>query len=148
MGDQVGKRVALPLFFWRLVTGSFSNEGRPYLAHVKSLAPLWPPLRLLADFMEIGTTPLRWKSMSGNGDAPGLRKRELEIEERAARTKVTRLDYLSTGIESAEFTSSQALRQSLASDELGEEVEEGRFRLFILEDLSRDMIELLGSTLR
>jgi hypothetical protein len=97
--------------------------------------------------MEIGTTPLRWQRMSGKGDAEGLRKREREIEERAVRTKVTRLDYLSTGIESIEYTTSQALRQSLENEALEEDVEDGRFRLFILEDLSRDMMELLGAHL-
>ncbi|EHK97609.1 hypothetical protein M7I_6620 [Glarea lozoyensis 74030] len=124
-----------------------SNEGRPYLAHVKALSPLWPPLRLLADFMEIGTSSSRWKRMAGNDDGPSKLKLQLDIEERAARTKVTRLDYLSTGIESVEYTTSQALRESLERDEQEENVEEGRFRLFILEDLSRDMIELLGAHL-
>jgi hypothetical protein len=85
--------------------------------------------------------------MAGEGDAEGLRKREREIEERAVRTKVTRLDYLSTGIESVEYTTSQGLRQSLENEALENDVEDGRFRLFILEDLSRDMIELLGSHL-
>ena len=85
--------------------------------------------------------------MAGTGDGPGLRRRELEIEERAARTKVTRLDYLSTGIQCVEYTTSQALRESLENDEIEEGSEEDRFRLFILEDLSRDMIELLGAHL-
>lgn len=34
---------------------------QPYLSYVKDISVEWPQLKLLADFMEVGTDPLRWK---------------------------------------------------------------------------------------
>lgn len=35
------------------------NRG-PYLTRIKQLVDRWPHLQLLADFMDVGTSPLRW----------------------------------------------------------------------------------------
>ena len=37
----------------------------PYLQFVRDVSSEWPHLRLLADFMEVGTDPLRWKDFYG-----------------------------------------------------------------------------------
>lgn len=44
---------------------AFEIRG-PYLTHVKSLTSRWRHLQLLADFMDVGTHPIRW-----NPQAPG-----------------------------------------------------------------------------
>lgn len=117
-----------------------STKDRPYLAHIKSLSALWPSLRLLADFMEIGTSPVRWGALSAKPTADLDRERN----ERAERTKVTRLDYLPSGVVSQVFTTSQGLRDALSSETEESDVSKEQFRLYLVEDLSRDVIELLG----
>lgn len=115
----------------------FSSDSRyPYLRHVKSLSANWPVLGLLADFMEVGTSPMRWETLKRS---PAVRV------ERASRTEVTQLDYLESGSVSLNrFRSSRSLKASL---EYLPDPTAGRrnFRLFIVEDLSRDVIEILGS---
>ena len=38
----------------------------PYLRYLKVISSEWPQLRLLADFMEVGTDPLRWQNFYGD----------------------------------------------------------------------------------
>ena len=38
----------------------------PYLQYVKAISAEWPHLKLLADFMEVGTDPTRWRNFHGN----------------------------------------------------------------------------------
>lgn len=38
-----------------------------YLEYLKLLSSKWPHLQLLADFMEVGTTPVRWNSSVPGG---------------------------------------------------------------------------------
>ncbi|KAF2667797.1 hypothetical protein BT63DRAFT_480711 [Microthyrium microscopicum] len=167
----------------------------PYLQHIKKLSNKWRHLRFLADFMEVGTTPLRWKYLYGT------RQAEQERRDRADQTNVMRLDFLSDGtITKIPLKTGQALQDNLddiakgsgQSDKPGNEqrlteqdatagaqrevvvngneavpvqpIEQPpmakppshepnqkqipivRFRLFVSEDLSRRVIESLGST--
>jgi hypothetical protein len=107
----------------------------PYLAHIKSLANTWKPLRHLADFMEVGTTPLLWGQMSSE-----------EHKERCSRTNVTFLEYAPEAAEpkSIPITTAGALKETLAALS-HEEPGEPPLRLFIVEDLSQQVIESLGS---
>ena len=83
--------------------------------------------------MEVGTSPLHWESLKGD---------QAQRDERASRIEVTRLDYLASG-ETIEprYGDPRALRAAL--DETSTEKRD--FRLFVVEDLSRDLIELLGA---
>jgi Mg2+ and Co2+ transporter CorA len=109
----------------------------PYLAHIKSLTPTWRTLRYLADWMEVGTTPLRWEEV-----------RDLkQQEERVNKTSITYVEYQSDTASKPQeipITSPTALRELLdsLSHERGKETP---LRLFVVEDLSRQVIELLGS---
>jgi len=88
--------------------------------------------------MQVGTTPLRWKELK---DKPSNRK------ERASRTKVTRLDY-HEGFgkpDRQEITSSSKLRETLHEQASENGPGKRSFRLFVIEDLSRDVIEFLGA---
>lgn len=118
----------------------FSTQDRPYLAHIKSLSGAWPSLRLLADFMEIGTSPARWNDL----EKKPPKERDLEIQERASRTTITRLDYLPSGVVPRVYNTSNKLKEALENEAQETEASKGRFRLYIVEDLSRDVIELLG----
>jgi hypothetical protein len=120
----------------------YSGVNGPYLylQRVKALSATWPHLRLLADFMEITTTTQKWTSFLKGTRSTDERKR------RAIRTTITVLDYTTGGIEAKEIRKNDPshLRRTL---------EEGpnpncRFRLYVVEDLSRYVIELLGTHLQ
>ncbi|KAL5329238.1 hypothetical protein ACEPPN_002748 [Leptodophora sp. 'Broadleaf-Isolate-01'] len=138
----------------------------PYLGHVKLLSGTWPHLRLLADFMEVSTTPLRWKDLStthpttgADLDAEERKKRTQDRDERACRTNVTVLRYLVSGeVKEMSCKTSNELVAVLdgrcveeSEDEgvsgRGGAVDECKLRLYVVEDLSRDVIEALGSKL-
>jgi len=92
--------------------------------------------------MEIGTTPLRWR------DLQKKEPKDEEREQRAARTNVTRLDYLNSGkVVSQQYNTSAGLENALTEGNLEKGADERQLRLFVVEDLSRDVIELLGKHL-
>lgn len=89
--------------------------------------------------MEVSTTPVRW------ADFRSKERSEAEREERYARTNVTRLDYLdSGGVVSNTYTTPKDLRDALKGEAAEKDDGKRQFRLFVVEDLSRDVIELLG----
>lgn len=58
------------------ITHMSSLRGR-YLTHIKGLLKQWPHLQLLADFMDVGTTPVRWNaSVPGGYPAENKLRRE------------------------------------------------------------------------
>jgi hypothetical protein len=115
----------------------------PYLTHVKALSNAWPHLRLLADFMEVGTTPLRWKDLRTETQGKDGKVGNEEREERARRTNVMRLDYLESGdVDEKKCETPDQLIEALIED-----TGESKLKLFIVEDLSRDVIEALGDNL-
>ncbi|KAJ2999171.1 hypothetical protein NUW58_g85 [Xylaria curta] len=123
-------------------------HATPYLNWVKRLSESgWIHLRLLADFMFIGATPQRWGDLDpkrgSDQELPtgdDIERRTAERKRRVAKTKVCVLDYHSEEVKKELFTSAEKLKTSLGSD-IPDEVE---FRLYVVEDLSRDVIEALG----
>jgi hypothetical protein len=113
---------------------SSGSKKMPYLAHVKALAPTWKTLRHLADWMQVGTTPLRWSEMD-----------EFEKERRKFKANLTYVEYQpSIAPTSQEIETPNALQELLQS--LSHEPDkEPPMRLFIVEDLSQQVIEILGS---
>ena len=113
-----------------------SRTDRPYLRFLKRLSKGWPHITWLADFMEVGTSPLKWRNLDVK-----------EIEDRAKRTRIAVLDF-SPASEPAradwhDIQSSARLTQLLAEPAL---IKDPDFaRIFVVEDLSRDVIEALGS---
>ncbi len=74
--------------------------------------------------------------------------KEAERDERAKRTHVTRLDYLNTGkVIPQPYTTSKELKIALDGEAQETDSNKRQLRLFIVEDLSRDVIELLGGHL-
>ncbi|KAF2745694.1 hypothetical protein M011DRAFT_405978 [Sporormia fimetaria CBS 119925] len=116
---------------WELDTAEM-----PYLAHIKSLSNAWPPLRFLADWMEVGTAPPRWEK---------VRAKTWERQTRASKTNVKMLGFsASAKVEEVDLGTSNELKSALDAKPGHDDI---NFRLFVVEDLSREVIELLGSRL-
>ncbi|KAI0460645.1 hypothetical protein F5B21DRAFT_452593 [Xylaria acuta] len=122
----------------------------PYLDWVKKLSESgWIHLRPLTDFMFVGATPQRWGDLDPDqgpdkekeltsGDE--ITRRKNERERRFEKTNVCVLDYTPNEVKKESFTSARDLKTSL-DERITDEVE---FRLYVVEDLSRDVIEALG----
>lgn len=88
--------------------------------------------------MEVSTTPMRWADLKNNPD---------KREERSRKTNVTRLDYFDSGVAAKTYTTPEALEDVLKEEAQEEDDNKSKLRLFVVEDLSRDVIELLGAYL-
>ncbi|KAL8919799.1 MAG: hypothetical protein Q9172_004804 [Xanthocarpia lactea] len=114
------------------------NKGRtstPYLAHIDRLTDNgWPQLRYLADWMRVTTAPPKWKFLG-----------EQDKNERASRVKVALLEFHANSATRHDISTTAQLA-ALSSDS---STENKRLvsRLFVVEDLSCDVIETLGSNL-
>jgi hypothetical protein len=100
------------------------------------------------DFMSVGTIPQRWAHLDAEEpveDEPPTGNHMLgkkdKRQERIERTKVCVLDYLSDEIETKEISTASMLREELSKVPIKEGVQ---FRLYVVEDLSREVIEALG----
>lgn len=108
----------------------------PYLKYIKDLSVSWPVLSYLASWMEVTTSPVKWKHLSKTGRERRARRARLEV------------------IKFPKDASGEPERISITSiDELRNLITEPTFdphpdhsMLFILEDISRDVIEFFGST--
>ncbi|TRX88044.1 hypothetical protein FHL15_011046 [Xylaria flabelliformis] len=106
----------------------------PYLQFIKSISTAWPHLRYLADFMEVSTIPLKWEVIRNN---------KAERQDRAQRTNISILDssYTGTTLYKNRVTKWDELKMSLEV----RLVENTALRLILVEDLSRQVIEILGA---
>ncbi|KAI1380840.1 hypothetical protein F4677DRAFT_200072 [Hypoxylon crocopeplum] len=112
----------------------------PYLLHVKNSSRAWPHLRYLAQWMEVTTSPTKWQLIKG---LPYEKRMKIQ-EERAERTNVAIFDFVS---KQPAPTERRITNRGDLADCLGEPGTPGATRLYVVEDLSRDVIELLGSKL-
>ncbi|KAI0200680.1 hypothetical protein F4808DRAFT_427487 [Astrocystis sublimbata] len=122
----------------------------PYLLWVKSLSESgWLHLRPLADFMFVGATPQRWKDIDpGKGpeqdkattSGDEMQRRIDERRRRFRKTRVCVLDYSAIEVRPKPLETAEALTECL-NDGVADNVD---FRLFVVEDLSRENIEALG----
>ncbi|KAF4338670.1 hypothetical protein FBEOM_7438 [Fusarium beomiforme] len=152
----------------KLGNDNWASYSAPYLNYVKSLSKRWPQLELLADFMEVGTVPTRWCIFPGEekDKTEDLRftysrikaEREAEQARRAAKMNVALLKFeesanpalvrysLQDGCTADDIDrTKERLRKAISdvkNDKLG-----AKFSLFVVEDLSRYVIEILGSEL-
>ncbi|KAM0328628.1 hypothetical protein ACHAQA_005040 [Verticillium albo-atrum] len=107
--------------------------------HAKS----WPHLRWLADFMDIGTVSSRWKTSNPSDSLSAEDKKD--FDERAQRTNVCLLEYCRDPKKPPKclpYTDHTMLDAALENLETDRDV---ALRLFVVEDLSRVVIESLGS---
>ncbi|KAF2720419.1 hypothetical protein K431DRAFT_226618, partial [Polychaeton citri CBS 116435] len=114
-----------------------SNQ-RPYLSHVLAVSEAWPHVRYLADWMEVTTAPVKWNLIRDN--------ESVVRSERASRTKVAAVDFSSkAGVTIDRISRSTDLATALQDHSSQQSTD--AHRLYIVEDLSRDVIELLGNAL-
>lgn len=116
-----------------IIALAYSNRNdKPYLTHIKSLSSAWPTLRHLADFLEVGTTPLRWNFM-----------KDEERNARLSRIKLAVIDFSTTGTP----TDTRYIKDDAALKALMLETPQpsrNPMRLFIVEDLSQRVVEAFG----
>jgi hypothetical protein len=92
--------------------------------------------------MEVSTHPQRWRNLKQADD------RDAEREERATRTNVMRLLCLKDGtVKTRKSTTPEELLESLTERALEERGNAVESKVFVVEDLSRDVIEHLGTQL-
>ncbi|KAL8876331.1 MAG: hypothetical protein Q9192_008884, partial [Flavoplaca navasiana] len=94
----------------------------------------WPQLRYLGDWMRVTTAPPKWQLLSPE-----------DKKERASRVKVALLDFSADSVTRSDILTAAQLRE-LSSD-FPTAHDSLLSRLFVVEDLSRDMIEILGLNL-
>jgi hypothetical protein len=121
---------------------SHFSADQNYLAYVKQASNYWMHLRLLADFMQIGTIPQRWKELDPTDEANRAERIEAR-EKRVKKTKACVLDYSMDSVTPHPINSAVALKEKL-DEAIDDNV---KFRLYVVEDLSRDVIEALGHKL-
>lgn len=108
------------------------DRDMPYLRHMKSLQTAWPHLRYLVQWMEVSTVPIKWAQIK---QVP-----ELARQERASRTKVAVVDFAQGQDAKVRHIDESAH----LSEFLDKPKPTGISRLFIVEDLSREVVEHLG----
>ncbi|KAK0363846.1 hypothetical protein LTR91_023863 [Friedmanniomyces endolithicus] len=117
---------------WALTDG----RPRPYLDFIKRVSKDLPHLEYLAHWMEVSCAPPKWKFIK---DWPANR------DLRAAKCSVCVMDFNDgQEVSKAFFAHTATLQASLETS--SPSAEKPTIRLVIAEDLSRDLVELLGST--
>lgn len=123
---------------WNLDTAQKSDR---YLTFVKQASKnKWIHLRLLADFMQIGRIPRDW--------GQPLVSNKLEQQERWSRASISALEYSQGGVKMIPIASRKS--KGLDIGTLRTKLNSGyspdaSFRLYVVEDLSRNVIEALGT---
>jgi len=141
------------------------ESPQPYLQFVRDLSAEWPHLQGLADFMEVGTEPVRWRDFfCADPDSKytypeSEPQRSRAQQKRLEKTHVSQIAYFSDGtsesvgtytrpVELAECLK-QLKRDGKAAAERNatpsSDEKQPTLRLFVVEDLSRTVIEQLGS---
>ncbi|POS71807.1 hypothetical protein DHEL01_v209799 [Diaporthe helianthi] len=120
-----------------------TKDGQDYLRFVKQASKTqWIHLRLLADFMQIGKIPREW-----NDEELSMPSKEsvkicvLEYFQNDRQPEVVRY------IETAHSSKPGSETKNLEAQFEAQVNNEASFRLYVVEDLSKDVIELLGTKL-
>ncbi|EEY21520.1 predicted protein [Verticillium alfalfae VaMs.102] len=111
----------------------------PYHTHVRDISSAdhqWPHLRWLADFMNIGTVTARWQEKAAENESGS-------IAERMLRTNVCLLEYCrdQKPPQCTLYKTRDSLKAGLAGLKPDQIL---TLHLFVVEDLSRTVIEALG----
>lgn len=123
---------------WNKDTGS----GQEYLTFVKQASKAqWIHLRLLADFMQIGRMPRDWKDDLSIPPRENIKIRVLEYFEDERQPQAVHSIDSSDGKPGGEA-------HSLTDQFEAKRTKDAAFRLYVVEDLSTAVIELLGSELK
>ncbi|KAI1344930.1 hypothetical protein F5Y15DRAFT_12111 [Xylariaceae sp. FL0016] len=117
---------------------SVDLKKMPYLTHIKSLSQTWPHLRFLSQWMLVTTTPVKWQLICNHPNIDRIRS------ERASRCHVAALDFVQGQSPPRMETINNVTRLAESLGDIKRNGTQGKTRLYVVEDLSRDVIELLG----
>lgn len=122
-----------------------NHKAGKYLTHIKLLVNQWPHLQLLADFMDAGTTPVRWIPEVPGAYPEDKEKRENQRKERFEKMHICVLEYPKQ--EGGEVKTKSLYHKSMLTKYLSVPHDDAsvKLKLFVVEDLSREVIEILGS---
>ncbi|KAF2167750.1 hypothetical protein M409DRAFT_65858 [Zasmidium cellare ATCC 36951] len=109
------------------------NPG-PYLQYIKHLSKTWPHLEYLGHWMEVSAAPPKWRY---------LQHFPVERANRAKRVNVSVIDYTNNEAKLRDFDDAAQLKEGL--DAAPQSTEHAQVRLIVAEDLSRDLVDTLGS---
>lgn len=110
-----------------------ATASGPYMRYLESLAQGWPHISYLADFMKVTAAPPKQKFLN-----------DQDRRERASRTKVAMLTFEpNAAVHRDDFSNIIDLYYALNRSQ--HKHDEVHARLFVVEDLSRDVIEALGA---
>lgn len=103
------------------------------MRYLESLADGWPHISYLADFMKVTTVPPKQKFLN-----------DQDRSEKASRTKVAMLTFEPNApVHRVDFSDIDSLSNALNEPQISHD--DVHARLFVVEDLSRDVIETLGA---
>ena len=103
------------------------------MRYLESLAQEWPQISYLADFMKVTTAPPKQKFLN-----------DQDRRERASRVKVSMLTFEpNAAVHRDDYLNLKELDTALNGDQVTHD--NVHARLFVVEDLSRDMIEAFGA---
>ncbi|CAF9936272.1 MAG: hypothetical protein HETSPECPRED_010286 [Heterodermia speciosa] len=115
-------------------SGKMPGSSTAYLDHLDYLTDNgWPQLRYLADFMRVTASPPKWKFLSHE-----------DMQERASRAKAVLLVFHPDRVQKLNINSIQQLQDALDQMPGVNDAHDFPPHLFVVEDLSRDVIECLG----
>lgn len=130
------------------------SKSNDYLSYVKYLTPSWPHLQLLVDFMEVGTIPTRWCKFPEEKKYRDQIPQYTYLDEegsifdeqrrRTSRMNVALLRY--TPMQNPVITRFESDELEKSANDIKNATQKDQFNLFVIEDLSRRVIEILGST--
>jgi hypothetical protein len=136
MGTRNVSRILLGEGLEKLLTRCSNSKSMPYLAHIKSLSSSWRTLRHLADWIQVGTTPLRWNELKNHPE---------QRQQRVNKTNIKFIEYQPATVPRTVPIETPGALQELLHSLSHERSHEPPLRLFVVEDLSQQVIELLGS---
>lgn len=111
----------------------YNRSPQPYMRYLESLAQGWPHISYLADFMKVTTAPPKQKFLN-----------DQDRKEKASRTKVAMLTFdPNSAVRRDDFSNINDLSSALSESQ--SKHDQVHARLFVVEDLSRDVIEALGA---
>lgn len=116
-----------------------TQHGQDYLRFVKQASKeQWIHLRVLADFMQIGKMPRDWKNARPDSGKKSIKIRVLEYFEDDQKSEA--MHSIDTG-QCKPGSETESLQGQLKANT----TDGASFRLYVVEDLSADVIELFGT---
>ncbi|KAH7025914.1 uncharacterized protein B0I36DRAFT_351856 [Microdochium trichocladiopsis] len=117
-------------------SAGLSKAPGPYLSHIKKIQLAFPHLRYLSNWMEVTTAPAKWDLLKDLDNLDEIR------DERAHRVRAAAVDFAPSAEPSIRRINDLESLDGALSDQKA--LAANVHRLYVVEDLSREVIERLG----